>query len=185
MKKSTQQEYTKRILGVLVFIQRNLDEELSLEEYARVAHFSPYHFHRIFRGMVGKLEAQWWLDGESCDFANAPREQWNWRLMIRTPPFVKPKELADAACKLIEKGKAPSADQVKLESITEGLCIQMLHVGPYDEERRSICVMSAFAEQQGLAFHGRHHEIYLSDPRRIAPEKLKTILRLPVRKKRT
>jgi AraC family transcriptional regulator len=54
MKKSTQQEYTKRILGVLVFIQKNLDEELSLEEYARVAHFSPYHFHRIFRGMVGE-----------------------------------------------------------------------------------------------------------------------------------
>jgi AraC family transcriptional regulator len=54
MKRSTQQEYTKRILSVLVFLQRNLDEELSLEEYARVAHFSPYHFHRIFRGMVGE-----------------------------------------------------------------------------------------------------------------------------------
>ncbi len=134
---------------------------------------------------VSKLEAQWWLDGESCDFANAPKEQWNWRLMIRTPPFVKQKELAEAARKLIEKGKAPCADQVKLESITEGLCVQMLHVGPYEEERHSIGAMSVFAEQQGLAFHGRHHEIYLSDPRRIAPEKLKTILRLPVRKKRT
>jgi len=54
MKRSTQQEYTKRILSVLVFIQKNLDDELSLEEYARVAHFSPYHFHRIFRGMVGE-----------------------------------------------------------------------------------------------------------------------------------
>ncbi len=133
--------------------------------------------------VVSKLEAQWWLDGESCDFASAPKDQWNWRLMIRTPPFVRQKELADAACKLIEKGKAPGADQVKLEFITEGLCVQMLHIGPYDEERRSIAVMSAFAEQQGLAFHGRHHEIYLSDPRRIAPQKLKTILRLPVRKK--
>ncbi len=103
--------------------------------------------------------------------------------MIRTPPFVKQKELDDAARKLIEKGKAPGADQVKLESITEGPCVQMLHVGPYEEEGRSIGVMNAFAEQQGLALHGRHHEIYLSDPRRIAPEKLKTILRLPVRKK--
>lgn len=54
MKRSTEQEYTKRILSVLVFIQKNLDEELSLEEYARVAYFSPYHFHRIFRGMVGE-----------------------------------------------------------------------------------------------------------------------------------
>ena len=86
--------------------------------------------------------------------------------MIRTPPFVEQKELDDAARKLIEKGKAPCADQVKLESVTEGLCVQMLHVGPYEEEGRSIGVMNAFAEQQGLALHGRHHEIYLSDPRR-------------------
>jgi hypothetical protein len=72
---------------------------------------------------------------------------------------------------------------VKLESITEGLCVQMLHVGPYEEESRSMGAMNAFAEQQGLTFHGRHHEIYFSDPRRVAPEKLKTILRMPVRKK--
>jgi hypothetical protein len=139
---------------------------------------------RKFAGLrdyaVSKLEAQWWLDGASCDFANAPKEKWS--LMIRTPAFVKEKDLADAARKLIEKGKAPGADQVKLESIAEGLCVQMLHVGPYEEESRSIGVMNAFAEQQGLAFSGRHHEIYLSDPRRVPPEKLKTILRLPVRK---
>jgi hypothetical protein len=132
--------------------------------------------------VVSKLEAQWWLDGANCDFANVPKDQWNWRLMIRTPPFVAQKELDDAARKLIEKGKAPGADQVRLESITEGLCIQMLHVGPYEEESRSIGTMNAFAEQQGLTFHGRHHEIYFSDPRRVAPEKLKTILRMPVRK---
>jgi hypothetical protein len=132
---------------------------------------------------VSKLEAQWWLDGASCDYANTPKEKWNWRLMIRTPPFVKQKDLDDAARKLIEKGKAPCANQVKLESITEGLCVQMLHVGPYEEESRSMGAMNAFAEQQGLTFHGRHHEIYFSDPRRVAPEKLKTILRMPVRKK--
>jgi hypothetical protein len=135
--------------------------------------------------VVSKLEAQWWLDGDSCDFANVPKEQWNWRLMIRTPSFVKQKELDDAARKLIEKGKAPSADQVKLESITEGLCVQMLHVGPYAEEGRTIGVMNAFAGQQGLTLHGRHHEIYLSDPRRVPPEKLKTILRMPVRKSKS
>jgi hypothetical protein len=134
---------------------------------------------------VCKLEAQWWLDGESCDFAKTPKEKWNWRLMIRTPPFVEQKELDDAVRKLVAKGKAPSADQVKLESVTEGLCVQMLHVGPYEEEDRSLCAMNAFAEQQGLALHGRHHEIYLSDPRRVPPEKLKTILRMPVRKSKS
>jgi len=144
---------------------------------------------RKFAGLqdyvIGKLEAQWWLDGQSHDFGTAPKEQWNWRLMIRTPPVVERQELADAARKLIEKGKAPYADQVKLESITEGLCVQMLHVGPYEEEARTIGDMKAFADGQGLTFHGRHHEIYLSDPRRVAPEKLKTILRLPVRKRGT
>src|SRR5512143_2272923 len=109
---------------------------------------------RKFAGLqdyvVSKLEAQWWLDGENCDFANAPKDQWNWRLMIRTPRIVKQQELDEAARKLIEKGKAPCADQVKLESITEGLCVQMLHVGPYEEERRSIGTMKAFAEQRGL-----------------------------------
>ena len=59
VKESTQQVYMERILSVLVLIQRNLDEELSLEEYARVAHFSPYHFHRIFRGMVGEHEEEY------------------------------------------------------------------------------------------------------------------------------
>jgi hypothetical protein len=102
--------------------------------------------------------------------------------MIRTPPIVTQQELAEAVAKLLQKGKAPGADQVKLESIPEGRCVQMLHVGPYDQESRTIAAMKAFAEQQGLAFHGRHHEIYLSDPRRIAPEKLRTILRIPVKK---
>lgn len=142
---------------------------------------------RKFAGLqdyaVCKLEAQWWLDGDSHDFANTPKEQWLWRLMIRTPSFVQPKDLDDAIRKLMGKGKAPGADRVKLESVTEGRCVQMLHVGPYAEENRTIGAMNAFAEQQGLALHGRHHEIYLSDPRRIPPEKLKTILRIPVRSK--
>ncbi|MCU0918169.1 MAG: GyrI-like domain-containing protein [Planctomycetes bacterium] len=131
---------------------------------------------------IGKLETQWWLDGDSHDFGRVPRERWNWRLMIRTPPGVAPRELEDAARKLLAKGKAPAAEQVKLESLTEGPCVQMLHVGPYAEEGRTIEAMRTFAESQGLTLHGRHHEIYLSDPRRVPPEKLKTILRLPVRK---
>ncbi len=142
---------------------------------------------RKFAGLqdyvICRLEAQWWLDGSGHDFANVPQDQWNWKLMIRTPPFVEQQELDQAVEKLLKKGKAPRADQVKLESITEGLCVQMLHVGPYEEEGRSILAMKAFADGQGLAFHGRHHEIYLSDPRRIPPERLRTILRLPVREK--
>ncbi len=144
---------------------------------------------RKFAGLqdyvICKLESQWWLDGPDQDFARVPRDQWNWRLMIRTPEIVTQAELRQAVSALTEKGKAPSANQVKLESFAEGLCVQMLHIGPYDRECDTIARMRTLADAQGLEFHGRHHEIYLSDPRRVAPEKLKTILRIPVRKSKS
>ncbi|UCE46270.1 MAG: GyrI-like domain-containing protein [Phycisphaerales bacterium] len=133
--------------------------------------------------VICKLQCQWWLDDGREDFSTAPREQWNWKLLIRTPDFVRDNELTEAAEKLLEKGKEPEVRQVKFESLTEGLCVQMLHVGPYDQEHETISKMAAFAEQQGLEFCDRHHEIYLSDPRRVPPQRLKTILRHPVRKK--
>jgi hypothetical protein len=73
--------------------------------------------------------------------------------------------------------------KVKLRAIKEGQCVQMLHVGPYEAEGPTWDAMEDFAERQRLSFAGAHHEIYLSDPRRVAPAKLKTILRKPVRKK--
>lgn len=141
---------------------------------------------RKFAGLqdyvVSKMEGQWWVDGTCQDFARVPRDQWNWRIMIRTPEIVTTAELKQAVSTLAAKGKAPSAGLVKLESFMEGPCVQMLHVGPYNREAETIAQMRTFAEQNDLEFHGRHHEIYLSDPRRVAPEKLKTILRIPVRK---
>jgi len=130
--------------------------------------------------VICKLEAVWSFDGPNQSFDTAPPESWNWKMMLRTPDFVEPSELERAAAVLIEKGKAPQADQVKLERLGEGLCVQMLHVGPYDEEGRTFEQMAAFAAEQGLVFCGHHHEIYLSDPRRVPPERLKTILRHPV-----
>ena len=142
---------------------------------------------RKFAGMqdysVCKLECQLWLDGDSTDFSNTPREQWNWKFLIRTPDFIEEDDLESAVKKLLEKGKEPEVKQVKLESISEGLCVQALHVGPYDRECETIEKMMTFAGEQGFEFHGTHHEIYLSDPRRISPERLKTILRMPLRKK--
>ncbi|MBL7153382.1 MAG: GyrI-like domain-containing protein [Phycisphaerae bacterium] len=131
--------------------------------------------------VVCKLEALWWLDDDKHDFESTPRDNWNWKLMIRTPGIVKQEELEKAASVLIEKGKSPAVREVRLEGISEGPCVQMLHVGPYDKEGETVEVMKGFAEEQGLEFHGRHHEIYLSDPRRVPPERLKTILRRPVR----
>ena len=101
--------------------------------------------------------------------------------MIRVPTFTKEKDLAAAIRTLIEKGKDAEVKNVKLETLDEGRCVQMLHVGPYDGVAEPIAAMQAHAADQCVKFHGDHHEIYLSDPRRVAPERLKTILRRPVK----
>jgi hypothetical protein len=129
---------------------------------------------------IGKLEAQWWTESGPANFAQTPRAQWCWKLLIRTPDFIAAREVEDTAAALLKKGKSPSVREVRLESLAEGRCVQMLHRGPYDREHETVAFMQAHAASQGLMFHGRHHEIYLSDPRRVPPEKLKTILRLPV-----
>jgi hypothetical protein len=129
---------------------------------------------------VGKLEGQYWAGKCGGDFARVPKEQWHWTLLIRTPDFVSQDELTRAVAALLKKGKSPSVKEVQLKSITEGRCVQMLHVGPYEREPESVALMGAFAETSGFKFCGRHHEIYLSDPRRVPAERLKTILRIPV-----
>lgn len=130
---------------------------------------------------VCKLEAIWWTPGaKQCDFEKVPKNKWCWKLLIRTPKFIKAKQLSDAVESLRAKGKEPEVAEVGLESFGEGLCVQMLHVGPYDQERQTIAAMRDFAQAEGHSFNGPHHEIYLSDPRRVAPERLKTILREPV-----
>jgi hypothetical protein len=129
---------------------------------------------------VCKLEGQWHFDG---DPAAVPKEHWRWKLLIRTPDFIAPADLKQAAAKLLAKGKPPEIKEVKLERIDEGQCVQMLHVGPYEREKETMEIMCSFATSQGFEFAGLHHEIYLSDPRRVPAERLKTILRHPVRRK--
>jgi hypothetical protein len=129
---------------------------------------------------VCKLEGQWWSE-LAADFAKLPKDQWLWKLLIRTTDFIKKDDLRQAVAVLLKRGKGEDVKRVWLESLAEGLCVQMLHVGPYDRECETIAVMKAFAEKQQLVFSGKHHEIYLSDPRRVPPERLKTIVRQPVR----
>lgn len=131
---------------------------------------------------VCQLEGLWWSDRPG-DFVGLPPELWRWKLLIRTPDFVTDSDLAAAVEQLIKKGKGAEVRRVTLESIHEGTCVQMLHVGAYADEGRTVDLMHRFAEEKGLTFHGPHHEIYLSDPRRVPPERLRTILRHPVGKK--
>ncbi|MGD2135149.1 MAG: GyrI-like domain-containing protein [Gemmatimonadales bacterium] len=127
--------------------------------------------------VVGKLEAQYRNAG-----SDVPMDQWEWRMLIRTPEVVGKRDVDAAVGKLRDKGTSDPVGDVHLEDFREGPCVQMLHVGPYDREHETIASMLRFAAAEGLEPHGLHHEIYLSDPRRVAPEKLRTILRMPVRR---
>jgi len=128
------------------------------------------------------LEGLYWADEPGAGGAfDRDTKELSWKLLIRVPEFIDARQLDQAAEALREKGKAPEAGDVRLEALEEGLCVQMLHVGPYDAQQEALEAMSGFARDNGVCFDGRHHEIYLSDPRRVAPERLRTILRHPVR----
>jgi hypothetical protein len=130
---------------------------------------------------VCKPEGIYWTNAGGPGFQSLPMDQWHWDLIIRTPDFVTAPRLKAAQAKMLGKG-VPEAAEVAFQKLREGKCVQVLHVGPYTEEQATVESMCAFARSEGYEFAGKHHEIYLSDPRRVAPEKLKTILRIPVRR---
>ena len=128
--------------------------------------------------VVPPLEGLWWM--LMADFDLERRDDWRWTLMIPQPEEVR-RELLDQAVVAAKKKKPlPALEKLRLEIYDEGRAAQILHVGPYSEEMATIDRLHAFIKEQGFHLCGKHHEIYLSDPRRTAPEKLKTILRQPV-----
>jgi len=130
---------------------------------------------------VTSLEGLWWTARDG-DFMDVPKTDWRWRLMIRVPDFITAAELKEAVAKLLDRGKSDLIKLVKRISLNEGKCVQVLHTGPYDAESPTIAAMKAHAAANGLRFRGLHHEIYLSDPRRVASSRLRTVLRHPVGK---
>ena len=126
---------------------------------------------------VAKLEAVWPKIPSTRDSSD-----WQWQLMIRVPEFIGESDLSAAIEALISKKKPESVRTVNLINFHEGDCVQMLHIGPYEDEPETCDLMAAHAAEQGFTITGRHHEIYLSDPRRVEPARLKTILRRPVHK---
>lgn len=129
---------------------------------------------------VCHLEGQWWTD-EGSNWQTAKPEEWHWRLLIRVPEFVSEKEVWGAVKTVVAKGKSGAlVSEVNLESLEEGRCVQVLHVGPYSAEKPTLDKMKQLSNSTGLRFRGPHHEIYLSDPRRVPEARLRTILRHPV-----
>jgi hypothetical protein len=129
---------------------------------------------------VMALEGLWWVEDGNFDFN--VQDNWLYTLQIMQPPHITPEMVEEARVKLKAKKENPALDRVRLEHFDEGLCVQMMHIGPYATEPATIEKMRAFAQAQGYQFHHKHHEIYLGDPRRANPEKLKTVLRHPLTK---
>ena len=138
-----------------------------------------------FDYVVPPLEGFWWQEGvEGFDYTS--KELFHWISVIRLPDFVSRDDFAWAIAEATAK-KKQDFSRVEFLSIEEGLCVQMLHIGPYDDEPGSVAMMDAFIAEQGygndFSDTRLHHEIYLSDVRRTAPEKLRTVLRHPIRKR--
>ncbi len=131
--------------------------------------------------VVPPLEALWWADDESA-FDENRRDEWQWTLMLIQPDHVSEEDIADALGELDKKGKITTAHRnMRTEQLEERRAVQCLHIGPYDSMGGAISTMQSFAESNGLELAGKHHDVYLSDPRRTVPGKLKTVLRRPVR----
>ena len=126
------------------------------------------------------LEALWW-SADPRAFEENRRDVWRWTLMLMLPEHVGDADLQAALGALGRRGKrVPAHDELRLATLDEGRAVQALYVGPYDDMGPAVDQLRAFADSHGYRQVGRHHDIYLSDPNRTAPEKLKTILRRPV-----
>ncbi len=130
---------------------------------------------------VMPLEGLWWVPDMSA-FTIEDKSAWDWTMMIRQPEQVDEDLFEQALAKATRKKELPAANLLRLERFAEGLPAQVMHIGPYSAEGPTIQRLHAFIADQGYERAGKHHEIYLSDPRRAAPGKMKTVLRQPMAK---
>jgi hypothetical protein len=130
---------------------------------------------------VMALEGLWWV--KSGEFSFERKEDWLYTLMMLQPDFISAEMYGEALQQLRKKrGDNPTLAKMRLETFEEHLSMQIMHVGPYADEPATIARMTAFAVEYGYRRSGKHHEIYLGDPRRADPAKLKTVLRHPIKK---
>ena len=164
----------QRSIGMLYAVAYTL--KMSYKTEHRITGFYEY--------VVPPLEGFWWQDGVAgVDYAH--KENFRWISVIRLPDFVTEEDLAWAIKEAAQKKKT-DCSRVELLSYDEGLCVQCMHIGPYDNEPATVSAMHEYMERQGYALDisdaRLHHEIYLSDARKVAPEKRKTVIRHPIRK---
>lgn len=150
----------------------------------KMSYKTDYKIEGYFDYVVPPLEGFWWQEGvEGIDYRN--KDTFHWISVIRVPDFVKEKDF-EWARDTAEKKKNMDCSQIEFMTIEEGLCVQIMHHGPFDEEPATIALMDAYIATKRYTndFSDKrlHHEIYLSDARRVAPEKWKTVIRHPIKK---
>jgi len=129
---------------------------------------------------VPPLEGLWWVEN-MAEFSELAKDRWDWRMMILQPVLVTPEQLEQARAQALRKKGQPALERVRLELYHEGKAAQITYLGAYADEGPTIAALHDFIHEQGYERAEKHHEIYLGDPRRTAPEKLKTVIRQPAR----
>lgn len=151
----------------------------------KMSYKTDYKIEGFFEYVVPPLEGFWWQEGlDGVDYSN--KETFCWISVIRLPDFITKKDF-EWAVETAEKKKKMDCSSAEFLTIDEGLCVQIMHLGAFDDEPATVAVMDRYLEDNGYANDfesGRlHHEIYMSDARKVAPEKWKTVIRHPIRKK--
>jgi hypothetical protein len=156
----------------------------SLAYTLKMSYKTDYKIEGFFEYVVPPLEGFWWQENVvGVDYSD--KSTFNWISVIRLPDFVTEDNLT-WVIETASKKKKMDCSLAEFLTIDEGLCVQMMHIGPYDNEPESVAIMNAFLEENGykkdINENRKHHEIYLSDPRKVAPEKMKTVIRHPIKK---
>ena len=149
----------------------------------KMSYKTDYRIQGFFEYVVPPLEGFWWQEGiEGVDYSK--KETFHWISVIRLPDFITEEDFKWAV-ETASKKKKLDCSAAEFLSIEEGLCVQMMHRGSFDDEPTSVALMDAFLEQNGYVHDfsetRMHHEIYLSDPRKCSPDKLKTVIRHPIK----
>ena len=151
----------------------------------KMSYKTDYKIEGFFEYVVPPLEGFWWQQDDIAGIDYADKSAFHWISVIRLPDFITKKDF-DWAVETASKKKKLDCTGAEFLSIEEGLCVQMMHIDAFDNEPETVAMMDKYLEESGYVndFTGkrRHHEIYLSDPRKTAPEKCKTVIRHPIRK---
>ena len=151
----------------------------------KMSHKTDYRIEGFFEYVVSPLEGFWWQDGvDGIDYSD--KSAFNWISVIRLPDFVTQKDF-DWAAGAVKKKKHLDCSKAEFLTIDEGLCVQIMHIGPFDDEPATVSMMNTYLLENGyendFSDSCLHHEIYLSDARKIAPERWKTVIRHPIKRK--